>query len=191
MVQSGNIAWDVILTDIPAVLTLTKDNLLEPLDYATLDRQRLDKIPKELQRPYALGQRIYSFNIVYNIHLLPKSKHPRNWADVWDAKQFPGGRTFNFQGGIEPQLEVALLADGVPVDKLYPLDVERAWKMFDKLRPLVSKWYTSHARRSSSSARAMPASAAPSARAGSLPSTVARRSTWSTTRASLPPTTGA
>ena len=33
----------------------------------------------------------------------------------------------------------------MPIDKLYPLDVERAWKMFDKLRPLVSKWYTSHA----------------------------------------------
>src|SRR5262249_55685245 len=60
-------------------------------------------------------------------------------------KAFPGGRTFNFQGGIEPQLEVALMADGVPIDKLYPIDVERAWKQYDKLRPLVSKWYTSHA----------------------------------------------
>jgi len=145
MVQSGNIGWDVILTDIPAVLTLTKDNLLEPLDYSAIDHQRLDHIPKELQRPYALGQRIYSFNIVYNTNLLPKTKHPGDWTAVWDGKAFPGGRTFNFQGGIEPQLEVALLADGVPVDKLYPLDVERAWKMYDKLRPLVSKWYTSHA----------------------------------------------
>jgi putative spermidine/putrescine transport system substrate-binding protein len=145
MVQSGNIAWDVILTDIPAVLTLTKDNLLEPLDYTALAQQRLDKIPKELQRPYALGQRIYSFNIVHNTNLLPKPRHPRNWAEVWDAKTFPGGRAFNFLGGIEPQLEVALLADGIPVEKLYPLDIERAWKMYDKLRPLVSKWYTSHA----------------------------------------------
>ena len=31
------------------------------------------------------------------------------------------------------------------MDKLYPLDIERAWKMMDKLRPLVTKWYTSHA----------------------------------------------
>ncbi|MBV9785895.1 MAG: ABC transporter substrate-binding protein [Acidisphaera sp.] len=145
MVQSGNVGWDVILTDIPAVLTLTKDTLLEPLDYGAIDKAKLDKIPKELQQPYAIGQRIYSFNIVYNTNALPKPKHPRDWAEVWDQKHFPGGRTFNFQGGIEPQLEVALLADGVPVDKLYPLDIERAWKMFDKLRPLVSKWYTSHA----------------------------------------------
>lgn len=145
MVESGNISWDVIMTDIPAVLTLNKDNLLEPIDYAALDHQRLQAIPKVLQQPYALGQRIYSFNIVYNTNLLPTAKHPRNWAEVWDGKKFPGGRTFNFQGGIEPQLEIALLADGVPENKLYPIDVERAWKMYDKLRPLVSKWYTSHA----------------------------------------------
>src|SRR5262249_30415926 len=66
MVQSGNVNWDVILTDIPAVLTLMKDNLLEPLDYGAVDKAKLDHIPKELQRSHALGQRIYSFNIVYN-----------------------------------------------------------------------------------------------------------------------------
>lgn len=145
MVGSGNVGWDVILTDIPAVLTLTKDKLLESVDYDAIDKAKLDQLPAELRQPYAVGQRIYSFNIVYNTNQLPKAKHPQNWADVWNASAFPGGRTFNFQGGIEPQLEVALLADGVPEDKLYPIDVERAWKMYDKLRPIVSKWYTSHA----------------------------------------------
>ena len=145
MVQSGNVSWDVIMTDAPAVQAMLKDNLLEPIEYAAVDKARLAKIPKELQLQYALGQRIYSFNIVYNSKLMPKAKHTRNWAEVWDAKNFPGGRTFNFQGGTAPQLEAALLADGVPMDKLYPLDIERAWKMMDKLRPLVTKWYTSHA----------------------------------------------
>jgi putative spermidine/putrescine transport system substrate-binding protein len=145
MVQSGNVNWDVIMTDTPAVQALVKDNLLDKIDYPGVDNAKLSRIPKELQQPFALGQRIYSFNIVYNTNLMPKSKHPRNWAEVWDAKSFPGGRTFNFQGGIAPQLEAALLADGVPVDKLYPLDVERAWRMMDKLRPIVTKWYTSHA----------------------------------------------
>ena len=145
MVQSGNVTWDVIMTDIPAVLTLMKDNLLEPIDYDALDKAKLDHIPKELKRSHALGQRIYSFNIVYNTNSYAAGKQPRSWADVWNGSGFPGGRTFNFQGGIEPQLEIALLADGVPIDKLYPIDVERAWKMYDKLRPLVSKWYTSHA----------------------------------------------
>ncbi len=64
---------------------------------------------------------------------------------MWDAQKFPGGRTFNFRGGITPQLELAALADGVPMDKVYPLDVERAWKAMDRVKPLVSKWYVSHA----------------------------------------------
>jgi len=40
---------------------------------------------------------------------------------------------------------MALVADGVPIDKLYPLDLERAWAAMDRLRPLVTKWYANHA----------------------------------------------
>jgi putative spermidine/putrescine transport system substrate-binding protein len=145
MVQSGNVSWDVVMTDTPGVQAMVNNHLLESMDYGAVDKAKLANIPRELQQPFALGQRIYSFNIVYNTNLLPKARHPRNWADVWDAKTYPGSRTFNFAGGTAPFLEGALLADGVPVDKLYPLDVERAWRMMDKLRPLVSKWYTSHA----------------------------------------------
>src|SRR5690349_3472034 len=56
MVEAKNVAWDVLLTDIPAVLSLAKDKLLEPLDYAALDKKVVDAIPKELQHPYAVGQ---------------------------------------------------------------------------------------------------------------------------------------
>jgi putative spermidine/putrescine transport system substrate-binding protein len=31
------------------------------------------------------------------------------------------------------------------MDKVYPLDIERAWKSMDRLRPLVTKWYTNDA----------------------------------------------
>ena len=89
--------------------------------------------------------RLYSFNIIYNTAAFSKGKHPRSWAEVWDAKAFPGPRTFNFGGGTTPQLEFALLADGVPLSQVYPIDIERAWKKYDQLRPLVSKWYVSHA----------------------------------------------
>ncbi len=144
MVESGNVTWDILDTDMPAVFSLMKDDLLEPIDYSKLDKSKLDNIPNELQHSHALGHKIYSFNIVYNTNTFPTGKHPGSWADVWDAKKFPGARTFNFRGGVSPQLEVALLADGVSTDKLYPLDVDRGWKSFDRLRPLVTKWYASH-----------------------------------------------
>src|SRR5262249_5429194 len=44
MVDSGNVTWDVIDTDMPAILTLVKDDLLIPLDYSKLDSARLANI---------------------------------------------------------------------------------------------------------------------------------------------------
>jgi putative spermidine/putrescine transport system substrate-binding protein len=143
--DSGNITWDVLDTDIPAILTMAKNNLLLPIDYAKLDKGKLDKIPKVLHHEYGLGHLIYGFNIVYNTKTFPTGQHPQSWADVWNGDKFKGGRSFPFRGGISPQLEVALIADGVPIDNVYPLDIERAWKAMDRLRPLVSKWYANHA----------------------------------------------
>lgn len=145
MVDSGNVTWDVLDTDIPAILTMANNKLLEPIDYARIDKGKLGKIPEVLRQPYALGHLIYSFNIVYNTKSFPEGAQPRTWADVWDGAKFKGARSFPFRGGLSPQLEFALIADGVPVDKVYPLDIERAWKAMDRLRPLVTKWYANHA----------------------------------------------
>jgi len=144
MVDSGNVTWDILETDMPAILSLIKDDLLEPLDYSKLDKSKVDNFPKELRHEYAIGHKIYSFNIVYNTDTFPTGKHPKSWADVWNNDKFSGKRTFNYKGGVSPQLEVALIADGVSKDSIYPIDTERAWASFDKLRPNVSKWYGSH-----------------------------------------------
>ena len=40
-VDSGNITWDILDTDIPAILTMAKNNLLDRIDYAKLDAGRL------------------------------------------------------------------------------------------------------------------------------------------------------
>ena len=120
MVESGNVTWDILDTDIPAILTMAKNNLLEKIDYGRLDKARLDKIPPVLHHPYGIGHLIYSFNIVYNTKTFPTGKHPQSWADVWDGQKFKGARSFPFRGGISPQLELAVVADGVPTDKVYP-----------------------------------------------------------------------
>lgn len=143
--DSGNVTWDVLDTDIPAILTMAKNGHLQKIDYAKLDAARLGAIPKVLHHEYGLGHLIYGFNIVYNTKTFPTGKHPQTWADVWDGAKFKGGRSFPFRGGISPQLEVAVIADGVAIDKVYPLDVERAWKAYDRVRPLVTKWYANHA----------------------------------------------
>ena len=46
---------------------------------------------------------------------------------------------------VAPMLEVALLADGVAPDKLYPLDVDRAFKKLEQIKPYITVWWTSGA----------------------------------------------
>jgi len=73
----------------------------------------------------------FSLNLFWNTQALPNA--PRSWADVWDVKKFPGKRGLSNLPGFS--LEIALLADGVAMDKLYPLDVDRAFASLDKIKP--------------------------------------------------------
>jgi putative spermidine/putrescine transport system substrate-binding protein len=68
---------------------------------------------------------------------------PRSWADFWNVDRFPGRRGM-FRGTLQT-LEIALLADGVAPDKLYPLDLDRAFKSLDKIKPHIHVWWTSAA----------------------------------------------
>ena len=43
-------------------------------------------------------------------------QRPQSWADFWDVKKFPGTRSYR---NAVPTLEPALMADGVPRDKVY------------------------------------------------------------------------
>src|SRR5690606_938896 len=64
---------------------------------------------------------------------------PTDWTAMWDTKKFPGKRALynRVESGL---LEMALLADGVPADKLYPLDVPRALKKLGQIRNDII-WY--------------------------------------------------
>ena len=65
---------------------------------------------------------------------------PKNWAEFWDTKKFPGPRSL--QKYAARILPIALLADGVPIDKLYPLDAERAFKSLERIKPSIRVWWT-------------------------------------------------
>jgi putative spermidine/putrescine transport system substrate-binding protein len=70
---------------------------------------------------------------------------PQNWADFWDLKKFPGKRSM--RSGAKMNLEFALLADGVPLNKVYevlktPAGVDRAFAKLDQIKPHIV-WWTS------------------------------------------------
>lgn len=65
---------------------------------------------------------------------------PQNWADYWDVDRFPGPR--GGYGYSTRTTVFALLADGVKPSEIYPLDIERAFKSLDRLKPNVKVWWT-------------------------------------------------
>ncbi len=140
MVESGNVEWDVVSVGDDFAIRGGREGLLEKLDFNVI---KTDGLPKELVHDYAVPENVFSTVIAYNTDTFPKGEHPKNWTDVWDVKKFPGARGLYK----DPMwtLEAALLADGVEPEKLYPLDVDRAFKKLDKIKDEVKVWWTAGA----------------------------------------------
>jgi putative spermidine/putrescine transport system substrate-binding protein len=137
MVRTGTVQWDV--TDIPGeFLGLAEEQgLLEPIDYHIVDRHVL---PPEDYGQHHVVYGHFSTNIVFNKQRFTGAERPANWSDYWDLRKFPGPRSFRRNPAVV--LEAALLADGVASEKLYPLDVDRAFRKLDEIKTQV-RWWTS------------------------------------------------
>lgn len=128
-IESGTPAWDVANIDDNQVIKMGEEGLLEPLDYDIISA---DYIDEALVREYGLAAELYSVAIAYNPEKFEDGDYPQNWQDFWDTEKYPGARAL-WKYPMET-LEIALLADGVPGDELYPLDVDRAFASLDKLK---------------------------------------------------------
>ena len=90
---------------------------------------------------YALDMLVWSQVMAYRTDAF-KGAVPNGWADFWDTKKFPGDRALVGAGaGGTPELEFALMAAGVPPDKLYPIDIDKAFESYDKIKENVVKWW--------------------------------------------------
>lgn len=65
---------------------------------------------------------------------------PQSWADFWDVERFPGSRSL--QRYPARVLPLALLADGVAMEDLYPLDIDRAFAKLDEIKEHIRVWWT-------------------------------------------------
>lgn len=135
MVESGNVAWDVVDVEGDFAVAAAKAGLLEPLDFSVIKKDELD--PRFAGADY-IGSFYYSFVLGYNRDALG-GKEPKIWADLFDQKAYPGKRTF-YKWSAPGVLEIALLADGVAPDKLYPLDLDRAFKKLDTIKSDIVWW---------------------------------------------------
>jgi putative spermidine/putrescine transport system substrate-binding protein len=137
MIQSGHPVWEVVDITIEFLYAGAKEGLFEKIDPSLV---HLDRIDPKYRHEYGVGDIVWSYNIAYTDSAFPNRTGPKNWADVFDIKRFPGTRTLRDR--VAPMLEIALMADGVPPDRLYPLDVDRAFRKLDTVRKDTIFWTT-------------------------------------------------
>lgn len=131
MVDSGKVSWDVI-DESPALSRQYCGKYLEPIDYTIVDKRLFP--PGSATK---CGVPAYTFGafLLYNTKEYAKTP-PTSTQDFFDLKKYPGKRIVPSLSALSSSnlLEFALLADGVPKDKLYPLDVDRALKKLDTIK---------------------------------------------------------
>lgn len=138
MVQTGNVTWDLYLdgeiqAGSDAHFAITEDLS----DFCMQFINSTDLLADSCTRG---GAKLQSTSTLLAYKLNENGSNPQTWADMWDLAKFPGARSFpNFDDPWRV-LAAALLADGVPREKLFPLDVDRA---FRKLACLALRPYTS------------------------------------------------
>jgi putative spermidine/putrescine transport system substrate-binding protein len=140
MVDTGNVEWDVMLSSRTTVLRLG-DKYFEPINYSLVD---VANIPEIFRHPMGLDVLGFAHVISYRTDVFKEG--PKNFVDFWNLAKFPGARTLpSGVGSNIPPLVAALIADGVPFDKIYPIDVDRAFKSLDKIRSSVVKYWDTEA----------------------------------------------
>jgi len=139
MVESGNTTWDAIDVDAATAQQGCDEGFMLPIDYSKFGGK--DKFVKGSTFECAVPTIIYSTVYAYDADKIKDG--PKTIADLFDTKKWPGKRAL--QKTPFGNLEFALMADGVPADKVYEMlktkeGVDRAFKKLDTVKKDVVWW---------------------------------------------------
>ena len=138
--QQGRPQFDLIDNSLSEFMNWAPEDVLEPLDYDRIASFKDARLPENMVTELAVGKSYYVTVMAYRTDAFGNNA-PSTWADFWDAGAFPGSRSMGTPDADLPELEFALLADGVPIDQLYPLDIDRAFRAMDRIRPSIKTYW--------------------------------------------------
>ena len=139
MVQTRKVEWDVVEVESSELTTGCKEGLFEPFDKSKVPHTSM-LLAGSVQE-CGVGAFVWSTVMAYNSATLKTA--PRNWADFWDVKKFPGKRAM--RKGARYNLEFALMADGVHRRDVYKVlgteaGLQRALGKLQQLKPHLVWW---------------------------------------------------
>jgi len=143
-VKAGAMTWDIVASGSGGAARAGAEGLLEELDYNIID---VSTFYPTLYSKHCVGGDVFSTVAAWNTDTYGE-KGPQNWAEFWDVKKFPGTRAY--RGKVDGALEPALMADGVPPEKVYEVlateeGMKRAIDKIRELKPHIAVWWKSGA----------------------------------------------
>ena len=138
-VASGRPTWDLSTQGAHTCGILEKEGKLEKLDAGHRQRRRRAEGPED--RLLDLADRLFHRHRLAHEGL--RRQEASRLGSLLGHQELPGS-ALHARHPIY-NLEAALIADGVPMDKLYPIDVDRAFKKLEELKPHVLVWWNSGA----------------------------------------------
>ena len=131
MVEQKRVEWDLMQGPAEGLVVYGRQGLFEPIDYSVVDRTKL--LAGTAFETFVLTD-FAAYCIAWNTKNVTRNP-PKDWRELWAYEGRIGLWKRPFQ-----TLEVALLADGVALKDLYPLNVDRAFASLDKVKKKLVWW---------------------------------------------------
>jgi mannopine transport system substrate-binding protein len=140
MSDAGSVEWDIVSANLDQVAQFQQ--YFAPIDCAALPHVASDGIPGTCDGHSVLKQ-LDGNMLTFSTAVYPASgRQPKDWADFWDLKTFPGTRSLPDHGVPWVVIAAALMADGVkPGDVRAPLDLDRGFRKLNEIKPHVNVWW--------------------------------------------------
>jgi len=139
-VQGGtDSGWDVVQVESEELEIGCDEGMFLTIDWDRVGGK--DSYIPEAQHECGVGNILYNFVLAYDKDKLKTP--PTSWADFFDTQKFPGKRAL--RQGPKTNLEIALMADGVPPADVYKVlsteeGIERAFKKLDTIKKDLIWW---------------------------------------------------
>ena len=132
LVESGQTSTVMFELGSGVMVQARKLGLIEKVDW---DAVAPAAMFPEAKNEYGFGYQYFSTIMAWRAG----QKEPKTWAEFFDTKAFPGKRCVPDY----PHycLPFAVMATGVPADKLYPLDVDAGFKKLGEVKRDISVWW--------------------------------------------------
>ena len=112
-IKGGNNTWDVVQVEADELEVGCDEGLYEKLDVAKIGGA--NRYLPAAVHGCGVGAIIYNLVLAYDGDKLKSA--PNGWGDFFDTKKIPGKRAL--RNGAKWNLEIALIADGVPRADVY------------------------------------------------------------------------